>query len=160
MTETTRSKSFRELRAGDTFQLEVNGPVFIKCRGGFRPGTGGQLHSCQPHVAIYPYDPANALTGQERRRAAMAGQSLKLDLLTDPGHGWLKVPKKLLADLGIAGRITPYSYQRGEYAYLEEDLDMSTFLDAAKAAGLAISVRNRVSDKSSRVRHYNGYSAA
>ena len=48
----------------------------------------------------------------------------------DPGHGWLKVPRKELHELGIADRITPYSYQRGEWVYLEEDGDLSTFANA------------------------------
>lgn len=38
----------------------------------------------------------------------------------DPGHGWLKVPRKELHELGIADRITPYSYERGEWVYLKK----------------------------------------
>lgn len=37
---------------------------------------------------------------------------------SDPQHGWLKVPKDLLATLGIDQKITRYSYMRGAYAYL------------------------------------------
>jgi hypothetical protein len=55
---------------------------------------------------------------------------MKFDYIMDPGHGWLKVPKALLAQLGIADKISPYSYQRGE-----------------------------CSDRESRVRHYEGYKA-
>ena len=46
---------------------------------------------------------------------------------TDPGHGWLRVPLKELTP--IQDKITPYSYMRGKYAYLEEDCDASTFLE-------------------------------
>ena len=53
--------------------------------------------------------------------------------ITDPGHGWLEVPRAELDSLGIAHKISPYSYQKGELAYLEEDCDFSHFA-AAKAA--------------------------
>jgi hypothetical protein len=43
---------------------------------------------------------------------------------TDPGHGWVEVPRALLHELGIADKITGYSYQRGEDVFLEEDCDL------------------------------------
>ena len=49
---------------------------------------------------------------------------------TDPGHGWLRVKRAELENLGIAGYITPYSYAKGQWVYLEEDLDMATFMKA------------------------------
>jgi len=49
---------------------------------------------------------------------------------TDPGHGWLRVKKSELAALGIANQISPYSYMRGDHAYLEEDCDMAKFMKA------------------------------
>lgn len=42
---------------------------------------------------------------------------------TDPGHGWVEVPLELIHELGLTNKITPYSYQRGDMAYLEEDCD-------------------------------------
>lgn len=45
---------------------------------------------------------------------------------TDPGHGWLQVPLNTIQGLGIS----PYSYQDGIYAYLEEDSDMGKWLEA------------------------------
>ena len=53
--------------------------------------------------------------------------------ITDPGHGWLEVPRAELDSLGIAHKISEYSYQKGELAYLEEDCDFAVF-HAAKAA--------------------------
>jgi len=47
--------AFSELRAGDLFQLEHNGVVFIRCRGGFRNGRGGQLHACLERVLVARY---------------------------------------------------------------------------------------------------------
>ena len=49
---------------------------------------------------------------------------------TDPGHGWLRVKRTELEELGIANEITPFSYARGEWVYLEEDCDMGTFMRA------------------------------
>lgn len=54
---------------------------------------------------------------------------------TDPGHGWVEVPRSLLNELDIADKITPYSYQRGDDVFLEEDCDLSTFADAMEKAG-------------------------
>lgn len=49
---------------------------------------------------------------------------------TDGGHGWLKVTKARLEALGISDKITSCSFMRGEYAYLEEDCDLSTYVKA------------------------------
>jgi len=54
---------------------------------------------------------------------------------TDPGHGWLEVPRALLHDLGIAEKISEYSYQRGDSVFLEEDCDYFLFYQAMKTAG-------------------------
>ena len=48
----------------------------------------------------------------------------------DPGHGWLAVPFSMLRALHIEDKITPGSYMKGKTAYLEEDCDMTTFLQA------------------------------
>ena len=55
--------------------------------------------------------------------------------IEDPGHGWLEVPRQEIDSLGIAAKITPYSYQKGEMVYLEEDCDMFTFYQAKKDKG-------------------------
>ncbi|CAM3439607.1 Phage protein [Deinococcus saxicola] len=57
---------------------------------------------------------------------------------SDPGHGWLAVPRTDLGALEIEARITGYSYVRGDTVYLEEDLDAGTYLEAAKAAGWTV----------------------
>ena len=83
----------------------------------------------------------------------------KFDFLMDPGHGWVKVPKALLKDLGIQSKISSYSYQRGEFAYLEEDCDAGEFIVAYKEKfGDVPKFRDRFSE-SSRVRNYESYSA-
>ena len=80
------------------------------------------------------------------------------DVYCDPSHGWLKVKKSFLERLGIADRITHYSYQRGDYAYLEEDCDASNFVGAYEDM-FKIRPKFRVhhSDKLSRIRNYDDY---
>jgi len=62
-------------------------------------------------------------------------KSLNLIFHTDPGHGWLEVPKSLISELGIENQITPCSYMDDENGYLEEDCDAAVFADAAKSQG-------------------------
>ena len=52
--------------------------------------------------------------------------------ISDPGHGWLKVPLADLLELGITDRISQYSYHNGKYAFLEEDCDASIFVHFVK----------------------------
>ena len=50
----------------------------------------------------------------------------------DPGHGWLAVPIKELFILGIANKISNFTYVNGNTAYLEEDCDAGEFVKAFK----------------------------
>lgn len=47
----------------------------------------------------------------------------------DPGHGWLEVPAAELETLGILPKVSGYSYQKDGMVYLEEDCDLSLYLD-------------------------------
>ncbi len=49
----------------------------------------------------------------------------KYQYISDPGHGWLKVPMEEVKDL----KISSCSYMHAGYSYLEEDCDAQTFLD-------------------------------
>jgi hypothetical protein len=83
---------------------------------------------------------------------------MKLNVYTDPGHGWVKVRKSLLKKLGIADKITPCSYMRGDYAYLEEDCDASIFVEAMKRAGKPYEFKVYTTrDRASRIRNYASY---
>ena len=44
---------------------------------------------------------------------------------SDSGHGWYAVKRQILVDLGIADKVSAFSYQRGATVYLEEDRDAS-----------------------------------
>jgi hypothetical protein len=48
----------------------------------------------------------------------------------DPGHGWIAVKRKELEELGIADKISRFSYQNGGTVYLEEDCDLGVYLQA------------------------------
>ena len=82
----------------------------------------------------------------------------KFDYYSDPGHGWVKVPVSLLGELGIAGKITPFSYLRGKFAYLEEDCDAMAFIMAYKEKiGKRPMLRTHISDNRSKIRSYDSY---
>ncbi|MCP4420213.1 MAG: hypothetical protein GY805_26710 [Chloroflexi bacterium] len=72
--------------------------------------------------------------------------STQLIFISDLGHGWLRVPLKDIAALGVEGDISPYSFFDGRYAYhsamlttgLEEDCDYTVFIDACTAQGIPL----------------------
>lgn len=81
------------------------------------------------------------------------------DYIQDPGHGWVKVPVKLLLELGIYKEISRYSYYRNAFAYLEEDCDTARFFNAFNARfGVDPKLRDRVArEKRSKIRSYYCY---
>lgn len=76
----------------------------------------------------------------------------------DPGHAWAKVRKSVLTNLGIADKVSSYSYQRGDYAFLEEDCDLSLLTQALREHGTALRFIEKHTDKQSRIRNYERYS--
>lgn len=83
---------------------------------------------------------------------------MKFDYISDPSHGWVKVPIKLLQQLNIDGKISSYSYYRAGFAYLEEDCDLSIFMAAMAAAGKIVEFRSRsCRNKQSKIRGYFCY---
>lgn len=89
----------------------------------------------------------------------MPEKNLTLTFHSDPGHGWLAVPKKLLRDYGVAGKISRCSYQRGDTAFLEEDGDAPVFIEAAQAAGVKIKFVEKYEDPTP-IRNYPSYTGA
>ena len=53
----------RKIKMGELFFFpDMPSVIWIKCRGGFRLGRGGELHACAPHVPVIRYtmhDPIN-----------------------------------------------------------------------------------------------------
>lgn len=78
---------------------------------------------------------------------------------TDPGHGWLDVPRSLLHELGIAERVSNYSYQRGKSVFLEEDCDYSLFRKAMMDAGREFTTADIHTDGQSFIRSLPSYQA-
>ena len=82
-----------------------------------------------------------------------------MDYIQDSGHGWFKVKLTQLHKLGIENDISTYSYQRGEWAYLEEDCDASKYFEALKLTGQPVP---KIVDKikregHSKIRSYDHY---
>ena len=79
---------------------------------------------------------------------------------SDPGHAWVKVSKAFLATL--IGRdwrqtFTPFSYERGEYVYLEEDKDAARLVHWCRANSIEPVFKEAstgAATKYSRIRNY------
>lgn len=55
---------------------------------------------------------------------------MKIIYHNDGGHGWYAVKRKKLESMGILGRVSGFSFERGQTVYLEEDCDASLFFGA------------------------------
>ena len=85
-------------------------------------------------------------------------RTITLQMFSDPGHGWVRFPKARLQKLGIADKISSYSYQNGNNAFLEEDCDLTVLINALKAQGYEeIKFRGGSSNRLSKIRNYNIY---
>ncbi|WP_294402944.1 hypothetical protein [uncultured Clostridium sp.] len=82
------------------------------------------------------------------------------DYYCDPSHGWVKVPYKILMDLGIEKEITSYSYMLGDNCYLEENCDASLFQRAYEEKyNIKIDLNINYGNKRSKIRGYKHYEA-
>ena len=89
----------------------------------------------------------------------MTNQLITLKFYSDPAHGWLAVKRELLYDLGIAAKVSFYSYERGKTVYLEEDCDMPILIKALDERGYSVRLEERHTDRLSPIRNYNHYFA-
>jgi len=82
-----------------------------------------------------------------------------LTLYSDPGHAWLKVSLWDLKQLKIDDQITSWSYRdpNGKDIYLEEDVDIKTYLNSLKNHGLNYVIEENVTDNQSIIRTYRNY---
>ena len=82
---------------------------------------------------------------------------------SDSGHGWLAVKQQELVDLGIADKISHYSYVRGNTVYLEEDCDMEMFVcakvgqDSEVIRSFCQGIVQKYTDGRSPIRSYDSY---
>ena len=89
----------------------------------------------------------------------MTNQLITLKFYSDPAHGWLAVKRELLYDLGIAAKVSFYSYEKGKTVYLEEDCDMPILIKALDERGIGVHLEERHTDRLSPIRNYNHYFA-
>ena len=80
-----------------------------------------------------------------------------IKVFADPGHAWARFPKARLVKLGIADKISCYSYQNGTNAFLEEDCDLSVLITALKDKGYEIKFNESHTNRQSKIRSYNTY---
>lgn len=77
---------------------------------------------------------------------------------SDSGHGWLAVKLNELKMLGIQADISNYSFVKGKTAYLEEDCDATKFINAAKAKGITVELKEGPQRDRSPIRYFKRYS--
>ena len=82
---------------------------------------------------------------------------IELTFYSDPSHGWGQIPHHLIDDLGIGSKISGYSYKDLDCAYLEEDCDLSIFMQSAEAKGWKITFKERNFNHDCAIRNYKRY---
>ena len=86
-------------------------------------------------------------------------KKISIKVFGDPGHAWARFPKARLVKLGIADKISCYSYQNGTNAFLEEDCDLSVLITALKDKGYEIKFNESHTNRQSKIRSYDYYKA-
>ena len=81
-------------------------------------------------------------------------KKISIKVFGDPGHAWARFPKARLVKLGIADKITPYSYQNGTNAFLEEDCDLTTLCMALNERDTRVKFVEKRSERDSKIRSY------
>ena len=76
---------------------------------------------------------------------------------SDSGHGWLAVKRGEVEKLGIADKISGFSYQKGKTVYLEEDNDLTTFKNAIEATGVTLEIKEAKPVKRSNIRGFKAF---
>jgi hypothetical protein len=86
-------------------------------------------------------------------------KKISIKVFGDPGHAWARFPKAKLVQLGIADKISTYSYMNGANAFLEEDCDLSVLVVALRDHGYEIKFNESHANKQSKIRNYSTYRA-
>ena len=84
-------------------------------------------------------------------------KTITIKVFADPGHAWARVAKSKLVKLGIADKISTYSYMNGSNAFLEEDCDLSVLIGALRSRGYEIKFNESHTNRQSKIRGYNTY---
>jgi hypothetical protein len=86
-------------------------------------------------------------------------KKISIKVFADPGHAWARIAKSKLVTLGIADKISTYSYQKGENAFLEEDCDLTVLVNALRQRGYEVKFNESHTNRQSKIRSYNTYRA-
>ena len=84
-------------------------------------------------------------------------KTFTITVYTDAGHGWGKVKRKVLENLGIAPDVSSYSYQYKDNVYLEEDCDLTTLCMALNERDTRVKFVEKRSERDSKIRSYERY---
>jgi len=84
-------------------------------------------------------------------------KQISIKVFADPGHAWGRFSKANLVKLGIADKISTYSYQNGTNAFLEEDCDLSLLIGALRERGYEIKFNESHTNRQSKIRNYATY---
>ena len=87
----------------------------------------------------------------------MKTRNIVLRKFDDPGHGWVRFPFARLEKLGIADKISHFSYVKGPNVFLEEDGDLSLLIDTLTARGYNVTIHDTHTNKRSKIRNYHNY---
>jgi hypothetical protein len=79
---------------------------------------------------------------------------------SDPGHAWGKVKRQVLNNLGIANKVSAYSYQLRDNVYLEEDCDLALLHDTLSKQDVRIKFVEKRTTRDSKIRSYERFSPA
>jgi hypothetical protein len=80
-------------------------------------------------------------------------------LYSDPSHAFGKVKRQVLKNLNIENEISTYSYQRGDYVFLECECDLSLLCKRLAEHDTKVKFVERHTNKQSRIRDYERYAA-
>jgi len=109
------------------------------------------------------YDPLDIngmfemLNKLERKKQIEEGNKMIIHIYEDRGHAWAKVKRTLLQRLKLEAHVSPYSYQKGDYVYLEEDVDLGLLVNALNRQGIGYIFKEHYTDGRSRVRSFDQF---
>ena len=86
-------------------------------------------------------------------------KTVSIKVFADPGHAWARVAKSKLVKLGIADKISTYSYMNGNNAFLEEDCDLSVLVNTLRERGYEVKFNESHTNRQSKIRSYRTYKA-
>lgn len=88
-------------------------------------------------------------------------KSITILVFADPGHAWGRVSLKQMRELNYSPlQISEYSHMRSSpktgqlVMYLEEDLDLTNFINHCEKLGYKVKLRITDTNKQSRIRGY------